>query len=176
MIKKQSGKVSLVHPNTPNLKQDEYWMQQALLHAEEAALNGEIPVGAVLTYENGFLSAAGNSPIGSQDPTAHAEIIAIRNAAELQQNYRLPGTTLYVTLEPCIMCMGALIHARIERLVYGATDPKTGAASSVYTIGSDGFLNHKVEICGGVLAEQSSALLRTFFKSRRKAKKSIGPD
>ena len=146
-------------------------MQQAILQAKEAALNGEIPVGAVLIGENGLLAAARNGPIRNQDPTAHAEIIALRNAATQLQNYRLPGTTLYVSLEPCIMCMGALIHARIKRLVYGATDPKTGAATSVYSIGSDGFLNHKIEICGGVLAKESSDLLKTFFKSRRKQKK-----
>ena len=146
-------------------------MQHALFHAEEAALKGEIPVGAVLIGDSGLIAAAGNSPIRNQDPTAHAEIIVLRNAATQLQNYRLPGTTLYVTLEPCIMCMGALIHARINRLVYGATDPKTGAASSVYNIGNDGLLNHKVEICGGVFAKKSSDLLQSFFKSRRKEKK-----
>jgi len=146
-------------------------MQHALFHAEEAALNGEIPVGAVLIGDSGVIAAAGNSPIRNHDPTAHAEIIVLRNAAAQLQNYRLPGTTLYVTLEPCIMCMGALIHARINRLVYGATDPKTGAATSVYNIGNDGVLNHKVEICGGVFAKKSSDLLKSFFKSRRKEKK-----
>lgn len=161
----------MTDPNIPTLNLDEYWMQHALFHAEEAALNGEIPVGAVLIGDNGVIAAAGNSPIRNQDPTAHAEIIVLRNAAAQLQNYRLPGTTLYVTLEPCIMCMGALIHARINRLVYGATDPKTGAATSVYNIGNDGLLNHKVEICGGVFAKKSSDLLKTFFKSRRKEKK-----
>jgi tRNA(adenine34) deaminase len=163
-------------PDNTILDQDEYWMQHALLYAREVAKKNEIPVGAVLVGANGFLAAAGNSPIGNQDPTAHAEILAIRSAAERMQNYRLPGTTLYVTLEPCIMCMGALIHARIKRLVYGAADPKTGAASSVYTIGSDGCLNHKIEIRSGVLAEECSALLKTFFKSRRKDKKTIHPE
>jgi tRNA(adenine34) deaminase len=161
----------LINNRNQERDRDVHWMQQALLHAEEAALNGEIPVGAVLIGESGILAAAGNSPIRNQDPTAHAEIIAIRNGAAYLQNYRLPGTTLYVTLEPCIMCMGALIHARVDRLVYGATDPKTGAATSVYTIGNDGLLNHKVEICGGILAEQCSSLLKTFFKSRRKEQK-----
>ena len=150
---------------------DNQWMRQALLQAESAAAHGEIPVGAVLVGPNGLLAAAGNSPIGRHDPTAHAEIIALRNAAEGLHNYRLPGTTLYVTLEPCVMCMGAMIQARIERLVFGATDPKAGAVSSVYTIGSDGLLNHKIEILGGVLAEQCSALLKNFFRSRRKEKK-----
>jgi tRNA(adenine34) deaminase len=145
-------------------------MQQALLHAEKAALNGEIPVGAVLIDNNGLLAAAGNSPISRKDPSAHAEMLVIRSAAELLENYRLTGTTLYVTLEPCIMCMGALIHARITRLVYGAADSKTGAAGSVYSIGNDGLLNHKIEIRDGVLAEQCSTLLKTFFKTRRKEK------
>lgn len=166
----------MIDHNDTNRDQDEYWMQQALLHAEEAAENGEIPVGAVLIGENGFLAAAGNSPIRNQDPTAHAEIIVMRIGAERLQNYRLPGTTLYVTLEPCVMCMGALIHARVERLVYGATDPKTGAANSMYAIGNDGNLNHKIEIHGGVLAEQCSTLLKTFFKARRKEKNSIQPE
>ncbi len=155
---------------TPDI--DEYWMHQAILQAKKAAENGEIPVGAILIDENGILAAAGNSPIHNQDPTAHAEIIVIRKAAEQLANYRLPGTTLYVTLEPCVMCMGAMIQARIERLVYGATDPKSGAVTSVYAIGNDGYLNHKIEIRSGVLAEQCSTLLTSFFKSRRKDKKS----
>ncbi|TKB23658.1 tRNA adenosine(34) deaminase TadA [Desulfopila sp. IMCC35006] len=149
---------------------DNYWMQQALLQAEKAALCGEVPVGAVLIGPDGLLSAAGNNPIGRHDPTAHAEIIAIRSAAEQLHNYRLPGTTLYVTLEPCVMCMGALILARIERLVYGAADPKTGAVNSLYSIGRDGLLNHKIDIVGGVLAEQCGALLKNFFQARRKEK------
>ncbi|MGB3210167.1 MAG: tRNA adenosine(34) deaminase TadA [Desulforhopalus sp.] len=152
---------------------DEYWMQLAIQHAEKAAENGEIPVGAVLIGESGLLAAAGNSPIGSQDPTAHAEIIVMRIAAEQIQNYRLPSTTLYVTLEPCLMCMGAMIHARVNRLVYGTADPKTGAASSVYSIGSDGYLNHNIEIHGGVLSDRCSGLLKTFFKSRRAESKQI---
>lgn len=155
--------------------EDEYWMRQALLHAEKAATKGEIPVGAVLIHQNGLLAAAGNSPISRQDPTAHAEILVMRHAAEQLQNYRLPGTTLYVTLEPCIMCMGAMIHARIDRLVYGAADPKTGAAASVYAIGSDGCLNHRIEISSGILAERCSTLLKTFFKARRQENKSIRP-
>lgn len=161
----------MVTKQTAGWDQDEYWMQQALLHAEKATVKGEIPVGAVLIDHNGLLAAAGNSPIGHNDPTAHAEILVMRHAAKQLQNYRLPGTTLYVTLEPCIMCMGAMIHARIDRLVYGATDPKTGAASSVYTIGNDGCLNHRIEISKGILAERCSDLLRTFFKARREENK-----
>lgn len=155
------------------MKSDIYWMQQALYQAELAATNGEIPVGAVLIGPNGLLAAAGNSPISRHDPTAHAEILAIRNAARHLHNYRLPGTVLYVTLEPCVMCMGALIQARIQRLVYGASDPKTGAVDSVYAIGSDGILNHGIDIIGGVLAEQCGALLKNFFQSRRKEKSNL---
>jgi tRNA(adenine34) deaminase len=162
---------SVTQQTTRRDKEDEHWMLQALLHAEKAALKGEIPVGAVLIDQNGLLAAAGNSPISHQDPTAHAEILVMRSAAERLRNYRLPGTTLYVTLEPCIMCMGAMVHARIDRLVYGAADPKTGAADSVYTIGTDGCLNHRIVISRGILAEQCSALLKTFFKARRKESK-----
>lgn len=157
-------------PDQSHRNHDIYWMQQALFHAEETALKGEIPVGAVLIDNNGLLAAAGNSPILHKDPSAHAEMLVIRSAAERLDNYRLTGTTLYVTLEPCIMCMGALIHARVSRLVYGAADPKTGAAGSVYSIGNDGHLNHKIEIRGGILAEQCGILLKTFFKTRRKEK------
>ncbi len=150
---------------------DNYWMRQAILQAEKAAANSEIPVGAVLVGPKGLMAVAGNSPISRNDPTAHAEIIAIRNGAERLHNYRLPGTTLYVTLEPCVMCMGALIQARIDRLVYGADDPKTGAVHSVYTIGSDSLLNHTIDITGGILAEECSTLLKEFFHRRRQEKK-----
>lgn len=159
-------------PGVPSVPQpavatDEFWMEQALTQALDAATMGEVPVGAVLVGDVGLLAAAGNSPIRLSDPTAHAEILALRSAAKDLQNYRLPNTTLYVTLEPCIMCMGALIQARVSRLVFGATDPKTGAAASVYTIGRDGRLNHDIEICGGILADRCGELLRTFFKNRR---------
>lgn len=150
---------------------DNYWMQQALLQAEKAGTDGEIPVGAVLVGPQGILATAGNSPISRNDPTAHAEIIAIRNGAEHLHNYRLPDTALYVTLEPCVMCMGAIIQARIKRLVYGADDPKTGAVHSVYNVGSDGLLNHTIDITGGILAEQCSTLLKEFFRRRRQEKK-----
>lgn len=151
----------------PAASTDEFWMEQALAQAMDAAKMGEVPVGAVLVGEEGLLAAAGNSPIRLNDPTAHAEILALRKASEALKNYRLPNTTLYVTLEPCIMCMGALIQARVGRLVYGATDPKTGAAASVYTIGRDGRLNHDIEIRGGILADRCGDLLRTFFRNRR---------
>jgi len=150
---------------------DSFWMQQALDIAKEAGQQGEVPVGAVIIDSNGILFKADNSPIRSHDPTAHAEILAIRQASSHLKNYRIPATTLYVTLEPCIMCMGAMIHARISRLVYGASDPKTGAASSIYNIGSDNRLNHDIEITSGILADQCGALLKDFFKNRRTTRK-----
>lgn len=150
------------------LSDDEHWMRLAIGYANEAASCGEVPVGALIVGADGFLAGSGNGPIASHDPTAHAEILVLRAAAGLLNNYRLPATTLYVTLEPCVMCMGALIHARVERLVYGAADPKTGAAGSIYTIGSDGRLNHDIIIEGGVLSEQCAALLKDFFRAKRR--------
>ncbi len=157
------------HPET-----DLNWMRKAITLAEEAGRQGEVPVGAILVRQNIVIAEAHNSPVLLHDPTAHAEILALRRASIELQNYRLPqDTTLYVTLEPCIMCMGALIQARVSRLVYGASDPKTGAASSIYSIGSDGHLNHEIEISSGVLTEQCGALLRDFFRVRRVAKKQL---
>ncbi len=147
---------------------DRQWMALALEQARATAAAGEVPVGAVLVDGEGLLASAGNCPITSFDPTAHAEIVALRTAARRLGNYRLPGTTLYVTLEPCLMCMGAILHARVERLVYGATDPKGGAAHSLYQIGSDHRLNHQLKISGGILAGECAALLRQFFRKRRK--------
>lgn len=162
-------------PDRP-IAADGFWMERALSRAVDAARMGEVPVGAVLVGPEGMLAEAGNSPIRFHDPTAHAEILALRTASASLGNYRLPNTTLYVTLEPCIMCMGALIQARISRLVYGAADPKTGAASSVYAIGRDGRLNHDIEIRGGILADRCGELLRTFFKSRRSGKDPAEPE
>ena len=144
------------------------WMLVALEQAKKSALGGEIPVGAVLIHQNRLLAAAGNSPIGSQDPTAQAEILAIREAARNLGNYRMPGTTIYVTLEPCIMCMGAIIQARIDRLVFGAHDPKAGAVESCYHIGSDALLNHTITIESGILAEECGAILKDFFRGKRR--------
>jgi len=152
---------------------DEKWMEKALAAANEAAARGEVPVGAVLVKDNSVIATGGNSPIKLTDPTAHAEIVAIRSAAAFLNNYRLPGTTLYVTLEPCIMCMGAMLHARISRLVYGAIDPKSGAVSSVYTIGSDELLNHKIDIAGPVLEQRCASMLKSFFTEKRKTLKRI---
>lgn len=145
------------------------FMEQALTAARNAASRGEVPVGAVVCRGAELLAVAGNSPIGMIDPTAHAEILAIRKAARQLGNYRLNGSTLYVTLEPCLMCMGAIIHCRIKRLVFAAFDPKTGAACSKYRIGTDGLLNHAVIIEGGLLAQQAGNLLVTFFNERRHA-------
>ncbi len=149
---------------------DKKWMRLALEQARIAAANGEVPVGAVLTEADSLLAAAGNGPIARNDPTAHAEILVLREAAAKKSNYRLPGTTLYVTLEPCVMCMGGILHARIERLVFGALDPKTGAVQSCYAIGSDGVLNHTLAVTSGVLRDDCSAILRDFFRARREDK------
>jgi tRNA(adenine34) deaminase len=147
---------------------DNHFMELALDQARQAAASGEVPVGALLVLEGQVISAGANGPISRQDPTAHAEITVIREAARKLGNYRLPkGSTLYVTLEPCIMCMGAAIHARIDFLVFGALDPKTGAVESCYTIGRDHLLNHNLQVRGGVLADQCSLLLKSFFKERR---------
>lgn len=148
-------------------------MELALAQARQAAARGEVPVGAVLVGADGeLLGSDGNRTIELADPSAHAEMLAMRAAGEKLGNYRLTGCTLYVTLEPCVMCAGAMVHARIGRLVYGATDPKTGAIESVYRIGSDGFLNHRLTVTGGVLADESATLLRDFFKKRRNSRQS----
>ncbi|MFP4560018.1 MAG: tRNA adenosine(34) deaminase TadA [Thiohalorhabdus sp.] len=142
-------------------------MARALEEARAAGARGEVPVGAVVVRAGELLAAAGNAPVGSRDPAGHAEIRALRAAGAAVDNYRLPGATLYVTLEPCLMCVGALVHARVERVVFGAFDPKGGAAGSVV----DGFalpgLNHRPEVSGGVLEEECGGLLREFFRARR---------
>jgi len=147
---------------------DILFMKQALLLAESAAKNAEVPVGALVTFDNDIVGTGENCPIKTNDPSAHAEIIALRNAAKNLKNYRIPGTTLYVTLEPCIMCMGAIIHARVQRVVFGAYDPKTGAAGSLYAIGKDNLLNHHLEITGGICKDECSGLIKNFFRTRRK--------
>ncbi len=143
------------------------FMDQALALASGAARDGEVPVGAVLVLDGELVAAAGNAPIGLNDPTAHAEIRVLRAAGERLGNYRLTGSTLYVTLEPCPMCAAAMVHARVERLVYGAADPKTGAAGSVMNLLQDARLNHQVDVMPGVRADQAGALLREFFRERR---------
>ncbi len=146
---------------------DVRWMQHALKLAQHAERQGEVPVGAVLVHEGKLLAEGWNQPISGSDPTAHAEIVALRNAASVLKNYRLPGCTLYVTLEPCVMCAGAIIHARVDRVVFGASDPKTGAAGSVFDVLNTDKLNHQVELKRGVLAEPCSALLKSFFAAKR---------
>ena len=146
----------------------EYFMRLALEQAELAFARCEVPVGAVLVDgEGAILAAAHNAPVSLNDPTAHAEVLAIRQAAALRKNYRLPGTVLYATLEPCSMCLGAMIHARVGTLVYGASDPKGGAAGSVVDLTSAPGLNHYVEVVGGVLSDACAQLLQRFFRARR---------
>jgi tRNA(adenine34) deaminase len=145
------------------------WMRAALAQAQIAAEMNEVPVGAVLVDSNGELLAAGhNQPISACDPSAHAEIVTLRQAALKLSNYRLPGTTLYVTLEPCTMCVGALVHARVKRLVYAASEPRSGAIESAQQLFETGEYNHRPEIEGGLLAAESSELLTAFFKARRR--------
>lgn len=147
---------------------DDHWMRHALMLAGRAAVEGEVPVGAVLLDAAGRLLAEGwNRPIALHDPTAHAEIMALRAAAAAVGNYRLSACTLYVTLEPCIMCAGAIIHARIQRLVFGAADPKAGAVNAVYDVISQPRLNHRLDWTGGVLEAECGQLLRDFFRQRR---------
>jgi len=146
---------------------DEMWMRQALDLAKQAELAGEVPVGAILVYENQVIGEGANSPIQHHDPSAHAEINALRQGALNHQNYRLPNTTLYITLEPCAMCAGAIIQARVGRVVFGASDPKTGAAGSVFNILQNAQLNHRVELTSGVLATECSQLISDFFRKKR---------
>lgn len=146
---------------------DRQFMQQALDQAKLAAAAGEVPVGAVLVRDGQVISTGFNQPISHSDPSAHAEMMALRAAAQSESNYRLPGTTLYVTLEPCTMCAGAMLHARVERVVFGATDPKTGAAGSVLNIFSEKQINHQTQVDGGIMSEECGQLLRDFFKERR---------
>lgn len=143
-------------------------MRQALAEAQITGEVGEVPVGAVLVKNDEIIGAGVNRCIGESDPTAHAEIVAIRVAAQHEQNYRLSNTTLYVTLEPCAMCVGAMLHARIGRLVFGAYDPKAGAAGSVLDLASQPQLNHKMEVNGGLMEAECGELLRMFFASRRR--------
>jgi tRNA(adenine34) deaminase len=146
---------------------DELWMQHALELARQAEEHGEVPVGAIVVLDNKAIGRGWNQSITANDPSAHAEIIALRNASHHIKNYRLLDATLYVTLEPCTMCAGAIIHSRIKRLVYGAIDPNTGAAGSVFNFLLSGQLNHKVDISKGVLAEECSMIMQAFFKKRR---------
>lgn len=151
------------------MKDDEYWMQQAMMLAERAAAAGEVPVGAVLVRDGAVIGAGFNRVISDNDPSAHAEIVALRMAGLSEANYRLPRSTLYVTLEPCSMCAGALVNARVARVVYAADDPRTGAHRSVFSILDNPQLNHRCEVTPGVMAAEAGQRLRDFFRQRRKA-------
>jgi len=151
----------------PAPEEDIRHMRTALAQALRARELGEVPVGAVIMLDGEIVGAGFNQPISAQDPTAHAEIMALRDAGRRLGNYRLPGATLYVTLEPCAMCCGAMLHARLARLVFGARDPKTGAAGSVIDLFAEARLNHHASVRGGVLAEECGALLSDFFAARR---------
>ena len=151
---------------------DADFMQQALEQARHAWSLGEVPVGAVVVRDGVVIARGFNQPIGRHDPTAHAEIMALRAAAELVGNYRLPGCELYVTLEPCAMCAGAMLHARLARVVFGASDPKTGVCGSLLNLFEQTQLNHQTQLDGGVLAEECGQLLKDFFTARRRAAQS----
>lgn len=154
-------------PNSPKLSDDQKWMTRALELATEAGSRGETPVGAVVVHEDVIVGEAGNHKEKSGDPLGHAEVLAIRAAAAKLGRWRLSGCTLYVTLEPCTMCAGAIVHARLDRVVYAARDPKAGAVHSLYQILADPRLNHAPEISEGVMADESSALLKEFFRKLR---------
>lgn len=146
---------------------EERWMREALVLARKAEAEGEVPVGAVIVKDGEIIGRGWNHPISAHDPTAHAEIVALRAAAQAVGNYRLTGTTLYVTLEPCAMCTGAMVHARVKQLVFGASDPRTGAAGSVFNLAQTDVLNHRLDVTGGVLADECGQLLKVFFARRR---------
>lgn len=150
-------------------KPDESYMRMALDQAHNAAVIGEVPVGAVLVKNGEVIAHGFNQVITQSDPTAHAEIVALRQAAEKMGNYRLPGCQLYVTLEPCAMCVGAMLHARLERVVFGAFDPKTGACGSVLNVAAIAQINHQTEFLGGVLADACGQVLKDFFSAKRGA-------
>ena len=148
-------------------ERDAAMMRLAITQAKRAEQAGEVPVGAVLAREDEVLGVGYNQPIGANDPTAHAEIVALRDAARLERNYRLPGTTLYVTLEPCAMCAGALMHARVARLVIGTREPRAGVVRSQLGLLDESFFNHRIDIVEGVMREECSDLLKRFFAQRR---------
>lgn len=163
-------------PESMVMEADTAFMRIALAQAELARAQGEVPVGAVVVKDGEVVSVGYNQPIGRHDPTAHAEIVALRLAAEKLGNYRLPGCALYVTLEPCAMCSGAMMHARLARVVYAASDPKTGVCGSVLDLFAHDVLNHHTEVVGGVLASEASTMLKGFFAERRAAaRRSVAP-
>jgi len=156
-------------PKIIDRSQDERFMREAMALARQGAERGEVPVGSLLVQDGEVIGRGFNCPISTSDPSAHSEMVAIRAAAAAQHNYRLPGSTLYVTLEPCSMCAGLIVHARIARVVYGTLEPKAGVACSRGEFFSQGFLNHRVLVEGGELAEDCGQLLREFFRARRAA-------
>ncbi|MGK3125712.1 tRNA adenosine(34) deaminase TadA [Candidatus Pantoea formicae] len=156
-----------------NPQTDEFWMRHALELAQRAWDQGEVPVGAVLVQGDKVIGEGWNRPIGQCDPTAHAEIMALRQGGKILENYRLLDTTLYVTLEPCVMCAGAMVHSRITRLVYGAKDEKTGAAGSLLDVIGHPGMNHQIQIDCGVLADECAGMLSDFFRMRREQKKAL---
>lgn len=159
------------HNSKEHSDNDQKWMRHAMMLAARAEAAGEVPVGAVLVKDDVVVAQGWNQPISTCDPCAHAEIIALRAGGQTLNNYRLTGTTLYVTLEPCLMCAGAMVHARVERLVFGALDAKSGAASSVFNVVQHPQLNHQLEVEHGILAEECAAQLSQFFRRRRAEKK-----
>jgi tRNA(adenine34) deaminase len=165
MNREPSESVPALHAS--RVTDHEFFMSRALELARQAEAMGEVPVGAVIVKDNVIVAEGFNRPISGSDPTAHAEIVAMRAAAQVLGSYRLLNTTLYVTLEPCAMCAGAMVHARIQNLIFGATDPRAGAAGSVFNIVQSTALNHRVQVEGGVLATECGALLREFFLARR---------
>jgi tRNA(Arg) A34 adenosine deaminase TadA len=154
-------------PHIIDRSRDQFFMAQALALAAQGAALGEVPVGAVVVQGGEIVGQGFNCPISGSDPSAHAEMVAIRNAARAAQNYRLPGSTLYVTLEPCSMCAGLIVHSRIARVVFGALEPKAGVVQSQGQFFSQGFLNHRLLVEGGVMAEECGAILTEFFRARR---------
>jgi tRNA(adenine34) deaminase len=159
--------------STDNAKSDELYMEEALRSAQRALEAGEVPVGAVVVYEGKIVGRGGNRSLTDCDPTAHAEIVALREAGITIGNHRLEGCELFATIEPCAMCAGALVHARLKRLIYGADDPKAGAVGSVMQVLNHPGLNHRMEVRGGVLAGRCAELLQSFFRLRRKEKSSV---
>jgi tRNA(adenine34) deaminase len=162
-----------VDPHTAQLSMDEHWMQEALRAAQRALEAGEVPVGAVVVHEGKLVGRGFNRNIADSDPTAHAEVVALREAGAAIGNHRLGDCELFATIEPCAMCAGALIHARLKRLVYGADDPKAGAIRSVMQVLNHPSLNHRMEVRGGVLAGRCAELLQVFFRQRREEKLSV---
>jgi tRNA(adenine34) deaminase len=152
---------------TDNLRPDEFWMEEALREGQRAHAAGEVPVGAIVVHEDRIIGRGSNRPISSNDPTSHAEIIALREAGQSLSNYRLVDCDLYVTVEPCAMCAGAIVHARVRRLIYGTADPKAGAVESVLQILDNPALNHRVEVKKGVLAGRCMEQVQAFFREKR---------